>query len=571
MKREKSLTLSLWLYIISSAIMLFLVTSLFLSGYNTKPTSGDTIEIIYDNIEFYDSNEEKIENTIDLYKIAPKGTIHCYVPSNLKYNTALCFRILHTYCTVTHNDELLYKSIYNESPFYTNSMGSEWATIEIDKELAGERLDINYELAYPKSRGGFDNIKFETSVNFILNLISSKFGALILCLTYVIVGIMLMILGIIILRMTKTQSSLFWLGCFALSIALYCLLETQVFQIFYYNNRLIHLCIMYTMMLMPMPAIEYSSALLGTSHKWIKTIFAITSFSIFIFSTFLNIFTDNDYHTLLPLYQFMLLVAIVIFISSIAKYTLDKVKHEHKIDIYVKAMALGVGVLMTTGFIDIIRYWMDNKGDPAAITRIGFLLFLVCFALASSEQVIQAFKKSSQAEFISKLAYIDGLTGLFNRTSYQEMLDHIENENIETGIIAMDLNNLKYVNDTFGHTNGDNLIMSAATLIESTFKNIDNATCYRIGGDEFCVLIQNKHNLDSCKRGVKMLKQAYEKYNKNTAQEFRLIIAMGMAIYESGDNLKEKIDLADSNMYENKRKLKENDTLVGEIRHEVQL
>lgn len=571
MKQEKSLTLSLWLYIISSATMLFLALSLFLSGYNTTPTSGDTSEIIYDNIDIYDSEGRKIENTVELHKIAPEGTIHCYVPSNLKYNTALCFRILHTYCTVTHNGDVLYRTIYNESPFYTNSMGSEWATIEIDKELAGERLDINYILAYPESRGGFDNIKFETSVNFILNLISSKFGALILCLTYVVVGFVLIILGIIILRMTKTQSSLFWLGCFVLSVALYCLLETQVFQIFYYNNRLIHLCIMFAMMLMPMPAIEYSSALLGTSPKWLNAMFAITNFSIFIFATFLNLFTDKDYHTLLPVYQLMLLVAIVIFIASIAKYTINKIKHEHKIDIYVKAMALGVGVLMATGFIDIIRYWMDNKGDPAAITRIGFLIFLICFALASSEQVVQAFKKSSQAEFISKLAYIDGLTGLYNRTSYQEMLGHIENEKIDTGIIAMDLNNLKYVNDNFGHTNGDNLIMSAAMLIESTFKNIDNATCYRIGGDEFCVLIQNKHNLDSCKRGVKMLKQAYEKHNKNAAKEFKLVIAMGMATYEEGDNLKDKIDLADSNMYENKRQLKEKDTMIREIKHEAQL
>jgi diguanylate cyclase (GGDEF)-like protein len=106
------------------------------------------------------------------------------------------------------------------------------------------------------------------------------------------------------------------------------------------------------------------------------------------------------------------------------------------------------------------------------------------------ETIISA--KKEAAENLKK-SYTDELTGCFNRNYFEWYINEKFNpvyDNGKLGLVLIDLDNLKTVNDSLGHQAGDKFLQSAAELLKSTFRRQDDI--YRIGGDEFAVICKNR-------------------------------------------------------------------------------
>jgi len=105
------------------------------------------------------------------------------------------------------------------------------------------------------------------------------------------------------------------------------------------------------------------------------------------------------------------------------------------------------------------------------------------------------------------LAEYDDLTGMLNRPSFygsvQAKLEQESNESAETGILWIDLDNFKWVNDTFGHAGGDEVLKSVAQRLER-FCHYDDVIC-RFGGDEFAVLVTRPRDGDQLRQFVAQL------------------------------------------------------------------
>ena len=163
-------------------------------------------------------------------------------------------------------------------------------------------------------------------------------------------------------------------------------------------------------------------------------------------------------------------------------------------------------------------------------------------------------KEGHKAEAYRKFAITDMLTGLLNRNAYNEWIKGLENPR-DIMIITFDLNNLKRCNDTLGHTMGDSYITSAAKMILKSFDTV--GSCYRIGGDEFCVVVEDASRVDANTR-FQQLENLEEEYNRTSNLGFRMEIAYGAAIFdeEKDSTMEDTRDRADVIMYEHKRKLK---------------
>ena len=132
----------------------------------------------------------------------------------------------------------------------------------------------------------------------------------------------------------------------------------------------------------------------------------------------------------------------------------------------------------------------------------------------------------------------------------------IKNETEEFEIDVMDINNLKRMNDTYGHEYGDMLISDAAAVMQKCFGNL---AVYRIGGDEFSVILEG----EDYKNYSKLILDFHEliaKFNtENVRYQEALQIACGIAEYIPGTDTSfhEVFARADKKMYENKAMLKE--------------
>lgn len=145
-----------------------------------------------------------------------------------------------------------------------------------------------------------------------------------------------------------------------------------------------------------------------------------------------------------------------------------------------------------------------------------------------------------------------------NEEQLQDIEDHAQDYD-NAALIFMDVDGLKNTNDLYGHNAGDELIISAALCIKNVFATYGK--CYRIGGDEFCVLIFDSiENMDEL---LKQMDQEIIKYNRNN--RYYLSIARGVSFLKDIEGKQKKISdwkyEADQDMYCNKKRRNINDRL----------
>lgn len=156
--------------------------------------------------------------------------------------------------------------------------------------------------------------------------------------------------------------------------------------------------------------------------------------------------------------------------------------------------------------------------------------------------------KKEQEQKIYFLTYHDALTGLYNRTYYEEAIKSLDfPENLPLSIMMIDVNGLKMANDTFGHTFGDNILKSAATKIKSLIK--DEFLAARIGGDEFVVIMPKTSYEDASK----LMKKIEEK-DHELVEGIEVSLSGGVASKKYMiQDINQIVMLADQQMYKKKQ------------------
>ena len=152
-----------------------------------------------------------------------------------------------------------------------------------------------------------------------------------------------------------------------------------------------------------------------------------------------------------------------------------------------------------------------------------------------------------------KLKYLslhDPLTGLYNRIYFEEEMNRIEKGRYDTvGIVSCDVDGLKLVNDTLGHDQGDNLLVTAAGVIRECFREGDLVA--RIGGDEFCIVLPDTTE-PAVEKACQRIQEAVASYN-GTGPEIPLSISVGSAVSKGANrNPRDLFKEADNSMYRKK-------------------
>lgn len=175
-------------------------------------------------------------------------------------------------------------------------------------------------------------------------------------------------------------------------------------------------------------------------------------------------------------------------------------------------------------------------------------IVLICLgAFFAIEDPVGNFKKTSELYY--NHAYIDALTGLFNRRSFNEELA-IYDEMLPEDIICIsfDLNGLKSVNDSAGHEAGDELIIEAARLVNDTFGKYGKI--FRTGGDEFYGIIRTSR--DNYEGELNHLKERCDSWKGQLSSEMRISAGAGFNEDTKNHEIKEIVSVADQRMYEDK-------------------
>lgn len=193
---------------------------------------------------------------------------------------------------------------------------------------------------------------------------------------------------------------------------------------------------------------------------------------------------------------------------------------------------------------DLTQIAVDSKDEVGVLSK----------ALYNTYSKIQEY-----TSYINALAYRDSLTGIKNSTAYTEAIAELNREiltsNPKFGILVADINNLKSTNDKYGHDIGNDLIIHTSKILVNTF---ENSAVYRIGGDEFAVILQGEDYVK--------YRSLLEKMDDACAHDFITVcenaipvsVARGVSLYDpSIDRVYEDVfSKADHAMYLNKEQIK---------------
>ncbi len=515
-----------------------------------------------------DEKAMKKINGIGRETVKEEISIYNTLPSDLdRAGESLFFRSKNVFYSVYIDGECVYNPGFGESAFYTKSTGTRWNCIDIKPDYLGKEIEIRVRAAYENARCGVDSFRIGGSAGIVLNIFAENLVSMIACILMMFVGLLLMIADIPInlgrKKGREQNHQLLYLGAFAISVAVWCLIELHILEIFFDDSRLLQMMSCCSLMLIPFALFLYLNAAIGFKNRFIIPVLCSLCTLGFLVSWVLHFLGIKDIHETLTIAHVNIIFASVLLIYSIIKNVIIK-NSKQSGTLYRMLKGIGLSSIGFAAVTDIIRYYLGMTNDNAQFVRIGMLVFTVCFGASSLEDTINIVKMGARAEFASMLAYHDGLTGIGNRTAFEEKLASLEenkDEKTTVGIVMFDVNDLKYVNDNLGHPTGDEMIRKAAEIISAAFE-ADGGECFRIGGDEFAVIIKgdSADDVKACyEKGMLIFDEQTKRHNSAADCKFRVSIAHGFFIYNAEsevEHIEEAYKMADKKMYETKRAMK---------------
>lgn len=186
------------------------------------------------------------------------------------------------------------------------------------------------------------------------------------------------------------------------------------------------------------------------------------------------------------------------------------------------------------------------------------------------EEILRFMQHSQEREQrIQELEYLsitDDLTGLYNRRGFLILAEHAllqaRREGKEAGILFIDLDNLKWINDQFGHGEGDRVLQEFGRMLRKVFRKSDILA--RIGGDEFVVFLKGVKDAD-LENILNRLRALVAEWNRKASRPYCLSFSAGWAPSHplEAQRVQELLSFADARMYGEKRKKREDGSLTS--------
>jgi diguanylate cyclase (GGDEF)-like protein len=213
---------------------------------------------------------------------------------------------------------------------------------------------------------------------------------------------------------------------------------------------------------------------------------------------------------------------------------------------------------------ELIEYIPTIYSDVLGIEALSRLLFTgILMAYVASIFVLYILNiylfKSSDYLTIKLSSETDALTGVLNRKAGINFLkERMQNIQLKKGFLTVcfiDVNNLKIVNDEYGHKIGDDLIKNTSNIIKQALREGDEIA--RLGGDEFLVVF-NQCSIEQAVRAWDRIIEKLETFNLRSNAIYDISVSVGFSEYSHKMDIDHEtlIELADSEMYKNKERYK---------------
>ena len=545
MKRRLLTDLNLVICVILGCLLVFMF-SFRLMGGNVETWELDFADGWY----YEDGTEVDFENLrrdADVYRIS-----RVVSPDEVR-GTDLCFETSNLFFNVYVNDKLVYE-YHPELPRICGKYYGEYIhTVDLDVDEEDSVLTIEYDALLDSPWTTFRYMELHDGGSYIISLIESNLGSFLTSFIVFIIGATIVVVGFMLNQRRDRIIEPVSLGTTAIILAAWTSSGSRLLQLVSGNPAVVRVMDYLDLIWLPIPVMLFVSSVTGMLRSKLTAV-NLSLVGINTIVTFAFVLSGmGDYNDVLIFTHLI----IAFGSASIVYMIIASIRKANKIGKSMQSMLWAFGILIFTGLIDAVRYYTFSSKDSANCTRLGLMIFVVILAYYELKTILDINAKSAEAEIKDKLAHVDGLTGLYNRLAFSETEEEISKAGSGRFVVVQfDINFLKTVNDNYGHAEGDRYIISAADIISDSFGAYGK--CYRIGGDEFFVILDSDEPERDFEKALKNFEKSVTEFNKNhMGLPVPLQIAYGMAVYVPGEGtLEEAEKKSDKLMYERKKILK---------------
>ncbi|MCG9629551.1 GGDEF domain-containing protein [Vibrio sp. Isolate30] len=227
---------------------------------------------------------------------------------------------------------------------------------------------------------------------------------------------------------------------------------------------------------------------------------------------------------------------------SLDLYKLDSQKDRYFHLIKVPLPAFNGNVLI---FDDMTSSAIELKNELQSLVEILLLLLASYILLATFAQ----YQHNTNIELAS-----DSLTGLKNRAYLQSANVRLKHDHLKHAcicVIVIDLDHFKDINDQYGHPTGDDILIRVASILADNVRSNDE--CYRIGGDEFIVIVKSQTLSDTKKLAERLREKIAEDERLHIMSKGGISASLGLAVMLPNQPIEEVVSIADEMLYQAKR------------------
>lgn len=472
------------------------------------------------------------------------------VPAIGKGTKTLAFYCHHQDVVIYKGDKVIYqRRVYRGNPFGRTS-GQGWNNLTLYSEDSGKNLTVVISPEYSTVQDVDVTFYYGSELEIWLHDMIRQLPPSILSIVAIVMGMIFVIFTLVNIRNKKINRDLLFMGIFSVCIGAWKITDAGILQLLFGNNILLSYIPFVSLLLSVIPFVLFIRTLFADREAKGWYIVCLASLAVMVFSFVVQILNKGDMRETLPFNHVVMgVMALVTAIQIVRQWKKQGMNRKLKL-IFCCFLTCIVGLIG-----DTITFYTTEGTGFMVLGIFGFILFIIIVGINSLAESRVLMARGEQAEQLEKMAYHDQLTGVYNRTAYAAHTTAEDFEKDQCIVVMMDLNNLKKCNDTRGHEEGDAYIKASVELILQTLGTLGN--CYRMGGDEFCVLIHGG-TPKACSDQIRKLWEKTEQFNKENPEAFPVHIAAGFVSYDKDKDydFADTLRRADRLMYEKKCAMK---------------
>jgi diguanylate cyclase (GGDEF)-like protein len=432
----------------------------------------------------------------------------------------------------------------------TKTYASLWHKVSIPENSNGSDIEITLVSPFKSMSGVVNSINYGSEAE-LKDFLFAEYGFRLVISSFVfIISLFMLITSCIFFKKQNYQNG--YLALFGMFLSLWIFAESRLVQFFSANTFFIGSLAYLSSALMPIPIIIYVKLYLTRDYQKFYNYFCIVSAVNFVLVLFFEL------TGILRFFQSVIISQIIIFIGLTISLYLLFLQYKKYQDKKVKLFLIAFSFLFIFVALEMINFIIGNFELTSIFALIALALIIATMFFFYLGYLVKRLKISYEKEIYQKLAYTDQLTEAKNRFAFEEDLDNLfAKENKDFRLIYLDFNDLKRINDTFGHLEGDKVLQNGYQIMNLTFGT--KGTVYRVGGDEFACVIETADKL-LYETLLNDFNAKLENFNNNN--DYKITISLGSALFDNLIDSKpsDMIKRADENMYSDKSKKKSRQT-----------